>query len=307
MKHIIGIDVGGTKIAACLVDPGRNFMVHERATVLTEAQDGKEAVLRNIFASIDRLLAAAQLEAAQLSGLGVALPGPVDSERGVVIECPNLPGWQNIPIRDILAERYRTAVSVDNDAKAATIAEAALGAGKNLQHLLYIGLGTGIACGIIIDGKLYRGHDGVAGELSHILCSPQTPLYKIASGKALDEMFSISGEHLQARYEAQDPLAREAFDHLITYLGIGIGNVVTLFNPEAIVLGGGLMNMGDFLLAPLEAEVRKNAFSISASRLRFLRAVYQHDAGAVGMSYVVWHLVTQDRMNHVRRSSNYES
>ncbi len=288
MKRIIGIDVGGTKIASCLVDPERNFKVLEKVTVLTEAHQGKEKVLQSIFVSVDRLLAAAQLAAANLSGLGIALPGPVDIDRGVVVECPNLPGWKEIPIRNILAHHYRTVVYAENDAKAATVAEAALGAGKNFQHLLYIGLGTGIACGIIIDGKLYRGCNGVAGELSHILCSPHKPLYQLASGKALFDMFDIAGEQLQARYEAQDPLARKAFEHLITYLGVGIGNVVTLFNPEAIVLGGGLMKMGDFLLTPLQAEVRKNAFSISTARLKFLKAQYQQDAGAIGIAYLAW-------------------
>ncbi len=288
MERIIGIDVGGTKIAACLVDSAHNFTVLEKTTVLTEAQQGRDKVLHSIFTSIDRLLAAAQLTAADLSGIGIALPGPVHLDSGVVIECPNLPGWKDIPIRDIFTERCHTVVYAENDAKAATVAEAALGAGKGLQHLLYIGLGTGIACGIIIDGKLYRGCDGVAGELSHILSADKTPLYKIASGKALFDMFGISGENLQARCEAQDPVAQKALDHLILHLGIGIGNVVTLFNPEAIILGGGLMKMSDFLLTPLAAEVRKNAFSNSATRLKFLKAHYQEDAGAVGIAYLAW-------------------
>ncbi len=302
MKRILGIDVGGTKIASCFVEPENNFKVLESVTLSTEAQQGKGTVLDNIFDSIDRPLAAAQLTAADLSGIGIALPGIVDTTHRVVdidheadIECPNLPGWKNVPIRKILEERYQTAVYVENDAKAAAVAEASLGVGKDVQHLMYIGLGTGIGCGMILEGKLYRGFSGVAGELSHIICADQTPLYKIASGKALFDIFKIRGEDLQARCEAHDPVARKAFDHLIFHLGIGIGNVVTLFNPEAIVLGGGMMRMGDFLLTPLAAEVKKNAFSSSATRLKFLKAHFQQDAGAIGMAYLVWkhcHMLT---------------
>ena len=290
MKKILGIDVGGTKIATILVDPEKDFKIIGKKKSDTEADKDKSVIIQNIFDSIDGILNEEGISGKDLSGIGIALPGPIDRAKGISIECANLNGWVNVGIRDLLEERYNTHITVENDARAAAAGEAAFGAGKGMDDFLYICLSTGIGCGVIIGGKLYRGADGAAGELSHILFSEKKELYELASGKALQNIFSISAENLKELYETGDETAVKAFDHLVHYLGIGIGNAVTLFNPEAVVIGGGLSNLGGFLLGPLEREIRENAFSVSGKNVKIKTALNQNDAGAIGIASLVLNL-----------------
>ncbi len=227
MKRIIGVDVGGTKIASVLAEYGDDFTILGRLRIDTEAERGCADIIDNICGSIDKLLAEEGITSADLSGIGIALPGPVDSETGVSFDCPNLKGWKNIDIRQILKQRYGTFVYAENDARAAAAGEAAFGAGRNISNFVYISISTGIGCGIIIDGRVYKGAHGAAGELSHIVFPGGEELYKLASGKAVEELFSVSAENLKILYEKGESSAVKAFEHLLEYLGTGISNVVT--------------------------------------------------------------------------------
>ena len=284
VNRIIGIDVGGTKIAFMLSEYGEEFRVISQCRIDTEAARGKSHIISRIFSTIDRMLEEEKLTAEQISGIGIALPGPVDIDRGFSFECPNLRDWKNVDIRGILDKQYGTYVFAENDARSAAIGEAAFGAGRNLSNFIYICISTAIGCGIIINGDLYRGANGAAGELSHIIVSGKNTLYTLASGKAIKDIFSIQAEELQSLYSRGVPEAVKAFDHLVHHLGIGIANVITLLNPEAVVIGGGVSNMGDFLLKPLETEVRKNAFSVSGRMVKILRAENLNDAGVLGIT-----------------------
>ncbi len=293
MQTIIGIDVGGTKIAFMLAEYEKEFSVLEHFRIDTEADSGASCILDNIYSSVDRILEKRRMSAAQLSGIGIALPGPVDISRGVSVECPNLKDWIDIDIRKLLEQRFGCFVFAENDARAAAAGEAAFGAGRTFRNFLYISISTAIGCGIFINGELYRGADGAAGELSHIMLSDDISLYEAASGKALQDLFSIPAEKLQQLYEQGNPAAVAAFNHLVKNLGLGIANVVTLFNPEAVVIGGGVSNMGDFLLKPLEAEIRSKAFSVSGRNVKILQAEHTNDAGALGISSLVLHELEQ--------------
>ena len=292
MKRVIGIDVGGTKIAFMLAEFGKDFRVIEQFRIDTEAALGKTCIIDNIFGSIDRMLQHPKLKGEQLSGIGIALPGPVDSDVGISFECPNLKDWKDVEIRKILEERYGTFVYAENDARAAAAGEASFGAGRDFRNFIYVCISTAIGCGIIINGELYKGAHGGAGELSHVIAAGDKELYLIASGKALQDNFSISAENLQALHENGDPRAVKAFDHLIHHLGIGIANAVTMLNPEAVVIGGGLSNLGDFLLRPLEQEIRKQAFSVNGEKVKILRARHTDDAGVLGICSLVSEIVT---------------
>ena len=287
MRKILGVDVGGTKIASVLIEPEDNFKILAKTKIDTEASKGVSHILERIFLSIDSLLADYSLHSSDLAGLGIALPGPVNSKKGLSIECVNLTGWENIEIKRILEERYNTYVYVENDALAAAVGEAYFGIGKKFRNFLYISISTGIGCGIIIDGKLYKGADGAAGELSHVIFSDKSSLLSHASGKALQERFCISGLDIQNKCEAGESDAISAFEHFLHYLGIGIGNAVTLLNPEAVIIGGGLSNMGDFLLVPLEKRVKENAFSVSGENIQIFKAENNIDAGVLGIASLV--------------------
>ncbi len=287
MNKILGIDVGGTKIATILVDPEQNLKVLGKNRINTEAEKGKAHIIENIFGSVDFILKRCNLTENDLSGIGIALPGPVDNGSGISFECPNLKGWVNVEIKKILQEKYGTFVFIENDARAAAAGEACCGAGKDIRNFLYITISTGIGCGVVIDGKLYRGADGAAGELSHVIFSDGRELYSLASGKALQNLFSIPAEELKDQYNSGNSTAVKAYEHLLHYLSIGIANAVTLFNPGAVIIGGGLSNLGDFLLKPLEKEVKKKAFSVSGENVKFLNAENKNDAGVLGIASLV--------------------
>jgi glucokinase len=286
MEYYIGVDVGGSKILAILASYNGEVAIIDRERKPTHGEEEGEAIIDRIASSIDALLSRNVLDRSSLSGIGLVVPGPVDPRKGIIIECPNIPELNGAKVRQIFEERYRIPVGLDNDAHAAALAEARVGAGRWLRHFIYICLGTGIGCGIIINGELYRGADGAAGELSHVIFPGLGSFHSIASGNALKKKFAIDAEELRRLCEEKDPNAIEAFQHLIHYLGIGIGNMVTLFNPEAVVIGGGLSSLGDFLLLPLEKEVRRSAFSISGRNFAFMRAANSIEAEAIGSIFV---------------------
>jgi glucokinase len=288
VKWYVGVDVGGTKMLAVLAacEGDTDVRIVDRARKPTMGDGPAEGVLRRVEASIDGLLSRNRLGLSDLSGIGIAVPGPVDSSAGKVVDCVNLPELAGVNLRQVLAGRYRVPVGIANDAHAAALAEARKGAGRGYSHFIYLCLGTGIGCGIVIDGELYRGADGAAGEVSHIVFPGVGELFEVASGKALKDNFGLDAEDLRARVEASDPKAIHAFHLLVRYLGAGIANLVTLFNPGAIVFGGGLSKLGDFLLGPIEQDVRRTAFSISGRNVVFLPAGCSLEAEAIGTVFV---------------------
>jgi len=279
-KFKVGIDLGGTKIFSAISDEHGNII--DKIKIPTEAEKGKETVLMNIFSSIESLLENTGISAKELMGVGIAVPGPVDYGTGVVRVCPNLPGWINVPVEKILSEKFGTKTYVENDARAAAIAENSVGSGKNFENFIYVTISTGIGGGIIIDGKIHHGANGGAGEIGHMLMSDGSIFEKTASGTAIRELFGMKTEELIEKSENGDETAAKAFSHLIHNLGIGLGNLVTVLNPEAIVIGGGLSNLGDFLLVPLEKEVRKNGFSIAGEKIKLVKAKFNNEAGIIG-------------------------
>lgn len=279
-RYILGVDLGGTKIYAALAtEQGQIVQTIKRPT---EASNGAQHILNNVFDAIDRCLHEANITVAQLKGIGVCVPGIVDAIQGMVLDCTNLPGWHNFRVGEYLEARYGVPIAVDNDARAAAWAEASSGAGIHMQDFVYITISTGIGSGIVIGRKLYRGFSGVAGELGETRY-PDGGLFEgRAAGPALKRLFNIPPEELKARYMAGDPKACAAFEHLVRELGWGLGNLVTLLNPEALIVGGGLAQMGEFLLQPLRASIRQNAYSLSRN-VTLVQAHWGIESGVMGM------------------------
>ena len=161
------VDLGGTKVRAVVADGSGRVLGDDIRP--SGAADGLEAVLGRMVASLDAALARAGVEREQLAGLGIASPGAVDVERGVVPNAPQLPGWQDVPLARLMAERVGVAALLENDASAAALGEHRFGAGRGTRHMLYLTVSTGVGGGIIIDGELYRGKSGAAGELGHVI------------------------------------------------------------------------------------------------------------------------------------------
>ncbi len=306
-KPVLAIDLGGTKIAAAVIDGSQ---VVAREYVPTLAAEGPEAVISRIFTAADRLLGAGKLSVSKLDSVSIAAAGGVSND-GVITSSPNLPGWSNVPLRDIVRKRYGVDVFVVNDASAAALGEHRLGAGRGTKNLVYLTVSTGIGGGIIINGRLYLGAGGCAGEVGHMTvdingagcaCGSYGCLEVLASGTAVakeairrigsGEKSTLAGmvgkpEDITAEKVAEaarggDGLAADVIRRAAAALGVGLVNVANIFNPEMIVIGGGMSKMGEMLLAPAREVVMSRAFKLCAQAVRIVPAQLGDDAGLLG-------------------------
>ena len=291
-KYLVGVDLGGTNIVAgALAEDGSDLIALRSEP--TRADQGAEAVVDRIVRMIDTVIAEtiAQTGAKRddMIGIGVGAPGPLDRERGIVVTTPNL-GWTNYPLRDAISEKARLPVRIDNDANCATLGEWWLGAAKGASNVIGMTIGTGIGGGIIIGGRLYHGSSDVAGEIGHATiditgrrckCGNYGCLEAYASGPSIadrareavsgdDEamlMRMVGGDPQRITaatvYEAAkrgDDAALDVVRETARFLGAGIANLLNIFNPEVVVIAGGVTQAGDTLFLPLRREVKKRAF-----------------------------------------------
>jgi glucokinase len=307
---VLAIDLGGTKIIAAVIS--RQGQVRARESYLTSAGEGPQSVIDRIFSAIDHLLSVSNLAPAQLPSISIAAAGAIDFGQGVVTSSPNLPGWHDVPLRDIVSRKYQVKTFLVNDASAAALGEHEFGAGKGVNNLIYLTVSTGIGGGIIIDGRLYLGPSGSAGEIGHMTIDVNGPkcscgnigcLEMLASGTAiareairrigdgerssLSEMLGgkiedITAEEVGVAAQGGDSLALEVISQAASYLGVGMVNLVNIFNPEMIIVGGGVAQMGDLLLAPARRVVEARAFKLPAQAVRIVPAHLGDEAGVLG-------------------------
>ena len=299
-RPVLALDLGGTKIVTALVT--RDGDIISRETRPTLAEEGRESVIDRIFSSLDHLLGVKGIMARQLHSISIASAGVIDIENGIVTSSPRLPGWQDVPLRGIIEEKYHVTTYLINDANAAALGEHRYGAGRGAGNLIYITVSTGIGAGIIINGQLYSGASGGAGEIGHTTISINGPrcncgntgcLEVLASGTAIAEeairrihqgertslkdiadnkMANITAEMVSAAAMEGDSLAGDIIRQAIVYLGIGIVNLVNLFNPEVIIIGGGLSKIGDPLFDLVRRAVRERAFKLSGRAVQIVSA-----------------------------------
>jgi glucokinase len=304
------VDLGGSKVLSLVATPDGEVLARDRRPTL--APEGPEAVLRQIEDSLRAAVAEAGLTLAELRAVGIASPGPLDVRTGVVSHPPNLPGWGELPLRRLMEERLGLPVAVDNDATAAAVGEHAFGAGRGARHMVFVTVGTGIGGGIICDGRPYRGKSGAAGELGHIVVQTDGPpcgcgnrgcVEALASGTAIArrarELLAAGRAAALARLTAggEQPTAelvhRAALDGdedcraLLSeagrYLGVALASYANALDPELIVLGGGVLQAGEMLLAP----AREALFTLTLPQirrdLRLELGALGASAGALGM------------------------
>lgn len=312
--YLVGVDLGGTNIVAgALPEDGSNVMALR--TEPTRADQGAEAVIDRIVRMIDTVIAEtiAQTGARRTDfvGIGVGAPGPLDRERGIVVTTPNL-GWTNYPLRDAVAERVQIPVRIDNDANCATLGEWWLGAAKGANNVVGMTIGTGIGGGLILNGRLYHGASDVAGEIGHTTidvtgrrckCGNYGCLEAYASGPSIAErareavaslddsllvkMVNGQLERITAQtvYEAAklgDDVALDVVRETARFLGAGVANLLNIFNPDVVVIAGGVTQAGDPLFDPLRREVRKRAFKPAVEACRIVPGTLPGSAGVVG-------------------------
>jgi glucokinase len=283
---IIGIDLGGTKIAAALATTSGKVITDVH--IPTEAQKGKKQVIENLKKAVSTLIKGQKVE---VGCIGIGVPGPILFEQGIVIEPPNLPGWKRVNLKKILEKEFKAPVSLDNDANCAALAEARFGAGKKARHFIYITISTGIGGGIIIDRKLYRGAIGAAGEFGHMTIESGGPLCgcgnfgcleALASGSAIKKRTGMEAIAVELAARQGDRKALRAIEETAHYLAIGIANLVNIFNPELVILGGGVSLMRELLFPSIRKEFKKYALTLPAKTVKIVPAKLGTEAGVLG-------------------------
>ena len=313
-KYILGVDLGGTNIVcgAMSADGASQFAMQ---SVPTRADLGGDAVVERIVQLCEKVIAETIAETgcarSDFLGVGIGSPGPLDRDRGIVIVTPNL-GWHDFPLRDNVAGPLGMPGTLDNDANCATFGEWWIGAAKGARHVVGLTIGTGIGGGIILDGTLFHGASDVAGELGHITidstgrrcgCGNYGCLEAYASGPAIAERARealaggepsilpvlVAGDLSQITaatvYDAAhrgDEVAGHVVRDTAKFLGIGVANFLNIFNPEVVVLAGGVTQAGDALFEPLRAEVRRRAFAPAVEACRIVPGILDGNAGVIG-------------------------
>jgi glucokinase len=286
---IIGVDLGGTKILTALADSKGNII--STAKIDTLADLGQKQVINNIIRSINMALKQAKVPMSRISKIGIGAPGPILG-RAIIVSPPNLPGWINVNIKSLLHKKLKKTIYIENDANAAAFGEFCFGAGKGFRNLVYITLSTGIGGGIIIDGRIYTGSIGTAGEIGHMVIDPKGPrcgcgnrgcLEALAAGPAIAKMAGKKNA-LEAELAARkgDKRAIKAINTAAKYIGIGIGNLNNILNPDIFVIGGGVSNMGRLLLDPVKSWARKYSMEASRKSLIIVPAKLKNEAGVMG-------------------------
>jgi len=315
---VVGVDVGGTKVAAGLVDSGGQIVKHVRTPMSSNgtAADGLAAVT----AAVDSLLKANDDVRPLVKGIGICAPGPLDPQTGMVINPPNLPCWRNFPLARTVSELYSLPVKVDNDANAAALAEAQWGAGRGFRNVFYATIGTGIGTGIVFDGRIYHGRTGAAGEGGHVSidytgprcrCGKLGCIEALAAGPAIAErarlklataparesilrdlahgdVSAVSSEMVWQASAEGDAFARDIVHEEIQLLAYWLGNIVDLLDPDVVIIGGGVGTMLNPYFGEMKDRLPQCCVNSRCQEIPILKARYGADAGIAGGAALCW-------------------
>lgn len=346
---VIGVDLGGTQIRVGVL---RGDFVLTRVNMLTGNDATPNRIIPRIFCAIQQVLEEAGMKLNQIEGIGIGIPGPVDSSSGVVCTLPNLPGWDDLPLGEIIRDYSDVPVFIENDANTAGLGEFIFGVGRGCKNMIYLTISTGIGSGIIADGQILAGASGMAGELGHMTidrnglrcnCGNIGCLESIASGTAIArraneeiaagrgaELLTFAGSlskftdgvsdplvlstggvyqvadestshilHVDAPLvacaaKAGVPLAREIITDVAEGLGVGLVNIIHLFNPDIIILGGGVVQIGSMLMKPALRIVQERSMKMPQQAVRIVQAQLGADVGIIGAGALIDYNKAQD-------------
>lgn len=316
MAKRIGIDVGGTNVKIALVDDNGKIIYSN--SVPTYAKMGYEYTVNNIKQAIKDLMKETNTTPSDIEGIGFDFPGQVDCKTGVVKLAPNIPGWVNVPIAQMIEDEFHIPTRIDNDVRCAALGELKFGAGRGCENFICITVGTGIGSGIVINGKVVRGATNAAGELGHIKlqmnggpicgCGDTGCLEAFASGPAIvamaqeyikggkstkfREMAAAEGGEITPYMIAKaaeegDPVAKRIFEIVGEYIGIGLTSVINLLNPERVIIGGGVAESGELLLGPIRKTIKERAMVVAGNAVEIVPAQLGNSAGVIGASMLI--------------------
>ncbi len=309
---VIGFDIGGTNLRAALVD--RDGGILYRYQMPSNASKGIDAVLGNLTAMIEEIA-----ESHKISGIGIGFPSIIDSQNGVLLEAPNIAGVKNYPIRKALVHKLNVdiPIEIENDANCAVLGEWWRGAGKDTRSMAMITLGTGVGGGLILDGSIWSGEGGTAGEIGHMTIDPEGPKCNCGNYGCLESYSSATAVKRLAREAAKnnsesllssmladveddeipkyvlraaeqgDKEAREIWRIFGRALGTAIANIVNLLNIEVIVVGGGVSKAHSMFWEHMVSEAKKRCLKSHTAKMGILKSALGEDAGVLGASYLV--------------------
>ena len=304
-EHVVGIDIGGTKLATVVADKTGHILGNVRKP--THSEKGPEYAIDLLFDMVREVVSQVGLEQTSISAIGVSCGGPLDTKTGIVYSPPNLPGWDALPLKALLESEFQVPVIIENDANASALAEFRFGGGRGYSAVLYMTMSTGIGGGIVIDGQVYHGANDSAGEVGHQILLPNGPrcgcgkrgcLEALCSGPAIarraqaalqkqrkggksptalltladGRIKAVKSEHVLAAARTGDALALELVQETAYYMGWGIANLVNILNPDIVLLGTIAVAAGDLLLDPIRETVSKFAMTRPAEAVHIAPA-----------------------------------
>ncbi len=312
MKKYIGCDLGGTNLRAAIIDV-ENGQVLYQLSEPTLAREGHDAVMERMAGLFLRLIETSGFQKDEIGGIGIGVPGVLDLEKGKVLFLPNLPGtWPDVPLRDTIQNKTGLPTALLNDVRSITYGEWVFGAGKGVDTVAVLAIGTGIGGGLVIDNKLHLGIGGTGGELGHMVinfngprcgCGNHGCLEAYASGPAIAAMGMkavsqglttqigtlcgydlnrITPELIAQAAHAGDEIAQEIFDLAGFYLGVAASSLCAGIGPRRIIIAGGVANAGDLLFKPMEKTMREKVSVMPVDLVEIVPALLGNDAGVIG-------------------------
>ena len=309
-KLILAVDIGGTQSRIALID--NEAQILKRVSVPTEAGEGHKVVIEEIRKLVSKE------EFDRIAGIGISIAGLLKADSGTLVYSPNMPGWVNVPIKRIFADEFHIPVYVSNDASLAALGEHRYGAAKGLDSFVYITVSTGIGGGMVLDGKLYLGADGYAGEVGHMTINPGGPVCScgmrgcfeaMASGTAIARdareriasgvtsiisdmvdrnMDSLTAATVEQAARQGDEMAKDVMHQAAVNLGIGLSNLIIIFDPQAVVVGGGVTKSNDLIFELARKTVAARAGRYFQKDVPILKAALGDNVGLIGAAALVY-------------------
>jgi glucokinase len=299
---VIGVDLGGTNLRTALLSVDGDIL--DKRKEPTHAADGWKRVVTRLVDNINQQREIAEQRGMHVMAAGVGAPGVIQMDKGVVVKSPNFPDWNNLPLRDELEKALGVPVVIENDANAAALGEQWRGAGCDINSMILLTLGTGVGGGIVLNNKIWQGADGMAGEVGHMTlipdgrlcgCGNNGCLEMYASARGIVRSYREASEKTDVRQDSDvtsemvyqaarnsDPVALSVMKEMGRLLGIGIANLINIFNPQMIVLGGGVKEAWDLFISATHEEIMRRAFQVPAERTKIVPSLLGDDAGMIG-------------------------
>lgn len=306
-RVVVGVDLGGTNLRTALVSSDGDIL--DKRKEATQSSEGWKKVVSRLANNITRQREIAAQRGQDVAAVGVGAPGVIQMDKGIVVKSPNFPDWNNLPLRDELQKALQIPVVIENDANAAALGEQWRGAGRDIGSMILLTLGTGVGGGIVLDNRIWHGADGMAGEIGHMTLVPDgrhcscgntgcMEMYASARGivqsyceglgasRSADGVRGVTSEKIYQLAEEGDVLARRVMMDMGRMLGIGIANLINIFNPQMIVIGGGVKAAWPLFIGATREEIMRRAFQVPAERTEIVPSLLGDDAGVIGAAAV---------------------